>query len=342
MLRIDIGTDEIGAGERFRVSFYRTLRVPDDGKTYPLPPGLGKFPLFRVEDFGDRLPPEMREQGGVLVPVYQREALWLGFHAAPWKPNAVIVAIGRINAITGAVDDGALCADPQNYLVCPDQPWLDGIHTAHGAIRQFVAMPLGLGYTVEAALTQAETVGGIQLTVFEPKPGRFPDTAPARRDEGPQRLSGLGAGARMGLGAGGVIRQKIYPDSYGQDTWDAGNSGHVVVHLINSAQFREITGLAPPPTPVDAKAYTDHGFPWFDLYDEARGAVAPTGQFSSVTTIADRDDQRGQSDPHDPSFDVPESQVGTLQAGAPIGETSPANKAANRPSPRRFSKGETK
>lgn len=342
MLRIDIGNDEIGVGERFRVAFYRTLRVPDDGKTYPLPPGLGKFPVYRVADFGERLPAQMREQGGVMIPVYQREALWLGFHAAAWKPNAVIVATGGINAITGAADAGALCADPQNYLVCPDQPWLDGIHSARGAIRQFVAMPLGLGYTVEAALTQREAVGGLQLTVFEPKPGRFPDAAPARRDDGPQRLSGLGAGARMGLGAGGVIRQKIYPDPYGADTWDAGNTGRVVVHLMNSAQFREITGQAPPPTPVDAKAYTDHGLPWFALYDEARAAVAPTGRLTSVKTIAERDKERGEHGQQVSSFDVPESQVGTLAPGAPIIETLQESTTANRPPLRRPSEGEEK
>ena len=30
------------------VTFQRTLRIPDDGKTYPLPPGLGAFPVRRL------------------------------------------------------------------------------------------------------------------------------------------------------------------------------------------------------------------------------------------------------------------------------------------------------
>ncbi|HYO00567.1 MAG TPA: hypothetical protein VET27_01165 [Mycobacterium sp.] len=33
-----------------QVSFQRTLRVPDDGKQYGLPPGLGSFPPHPVED----------------------------------------------------------------------------------------------------------------------------------------------------------------------------------------------------------------------------------------------------------------------------------------------------
>ena len=37
----------------------------------------------------------------------------------------------------------------QNYVAIPKQKWLDGINCGDGTIRQFVAMPLGQGYTVE-------------------------------------------------------------------------------------------------------------------------------------------------------------------------------------------------
>ena len=45
----------------------------------------------------------------------------------------------------------------------PDQPWLDGINAGDGFIRQFVAVPLGLGATVEAQVTGDEVHGGVQL-----------------------------------------------------------------------------------------------------------------------------------------------------------------------------------
>ena len=38
------------------VEFQRTLRIPDDGKDYPLPPGLGNFPLRHLDDFARRAP----------------------------------------------------------------------------------------------------------------------------------------------------------------------------------------------------------------------------------------------------------------------------------------------
>ena len=42
-----------------RISFQRTLRIPDDGADYPLPPGMGSFPLHHVEDYQGKLPGEM-------------------------------------------------------------------------------------------------------------------------------------------------------------------------------------------------------------------------------------------------------------------------------------------
>jgi hypothetical protein len=285
MLDVAIGTDAIRVGARFSVSFQRTLRIPDDGRTYPLPPGLGVFPLFKVDDYRDRVPPLWREQGGAFIAMYQREALWLGFDGAAWKPNAVQIAVGRINALSGEAHQEGLRADPQNYIVTPDQPWLDGIKSGHGSVRQFVAMPLGLGYTVEAALHGAEEFGGIQITVFEPRVGRFPEQPPREAATGPQRLAAPklphSAAQTMGLGAGGVMKQKVYSDSYGIDTWDLANYGRVDVHIVNSEQFSNITGTEPPPPPVDAQTYTAHGLPWFDLYDEARADLPGSERLAS-------------------------------------------------------------
>ncbi len=48
----------------------------------------------------------------------------------------------------------------------PAQPWLEGFCTDRGKVRQFVAMPLHLGYTVEDQLTGKVEHGGIQLVVI--------------------------------------------------------------------------------------------------------------------------------------------------------------------------------
>ncbi len=38
------------------IEFQRTLRIPDDNREYPLPPGLGQFPLLHVDDYADQAP----------------------------------------------------------------------------------------------------------------------------------------------------------------------------------------------------------------------------------------------------------------------------------------------
>ena len=308
-LDIEVRGDRLFFGEGLSLTFQRTLRIPDDGKTYPLPPGLGGFPVRRVDDYLDRVPEEWREHGGVFLPMYQREAMWLCFAGQHWKPRAVKVGIGKVCAISGKRWGENLHQKPQDYIVTPPQPWLDGIASGRGTIRQFVAMPLGLGYTVEGQVTGEESVGGIQIKVFEPKPGRFPDEDPYGYD-GAVTMSGMacppapmacapGAPMRtrssagsMGIAAGGRMKQKIYPDPHGIDTWDPTSTGRVFVHIVNSELWREITGDAPPPTPVTAREYARHGLPWFDMYDEHAKTVAPTSTLANVKSVKELDAEK--------------------------------------------------
>ena len=106
------------------VRFMRTLRLPETG-THPLPPDLGTFPLRRVADYPDRAPAEWRARGGVMLPVYQREAMWLSFAAT--APAALQVGVGKVCSVSGKPWNDRLSRDPQNYVVLPRQPWLDGI-----------------------------------------------------------------------------------------------------------------------------------------------------------------------------------------------------------------------
>jgi hypothetical protein len=255
--------------------------------------------------------------------MYQREALWIDFRGVNWRPNAVKIAVGKINAVSGKPWQQKLQADDQDYVICPDQPWLDGINSGEGYIRQFVAMPLGMGYTVEAQVTGKEEFGGIQIIVFDPKPGLFPEEPPPQlsRKRGISYDMGdarddlcFAASAEMGLAAGGKMKQEIYPDRYGINTWDETNFGRVYVHIVNSMMYREITGKEPPNTPVTAKTYSEYHFPWFDLYDEKKGDVAPSTILSQVKSVKEMDKNQGfapQQD--DTSVDIPQAQIKKLK-----------------------------
>lgn len=314
---LSISTDghSIQIGPNFEVEFQRTLRIPDDGNEYPLPPGLGSFPIFRVEDYKDTVPKRWLEKGGFFIPMYQREALWMSFETPYHRACAVKIGIGELDAISGKRLHGRLNKSRQNYVVTPDQPWLDGINSGKGFIRQFVAMPLGMGYTVEGQLTGKEKHGGIQIQVFEPKPGLFPENNRHElRHMKSEMMMECCEASSMGLGAGGKMKQDIYPDPHGVETWDTENFGKAYIHIVNSMDFREITGLEPPATPISARDYSSYGLPWFDLYDEGKGDLKPADPFKKVKTIKEVDEKNGfESQQDDSEIEINTAQVVLLK-----------------------------
>lgn len=172
----------------FTITLHRTIRLPEDGNSHALPPSRGQFPMKRIEDYRDRVPEAWRDHGGVFIPMYEREAMWLGFSG---PTSAVKIATGKVNAVSGGKwtqelqpPTGVDGKDPeQDYMVGPHpQPWLDGFNIGGGQIRQFVAMQMGKGYTVEGQVTGKEDVSGIQVLVMPPKPGAIPE--PVYRSRG--------------------------------------------------------------------------------------------------------------------------------------------------------------
>jgi hypothetical protein len=238
-----------------------------------------------------------------VVPMHRSEALWLGFQAPWWQPYALKVGIGGIDAISGETfDPTTLTGSPQDYVVIPDQPWLDGINAGEGFIRQFVAVPLGEGLTVEAQLNGTEEQGGLTLSLFAPRPGRFPDEPPPE----PEIQFDVAAfAAPMGLGAGGRMRQEIYADEYGLDTWEATPLRTVRIDLVDALGFEAVTGIQVP-APVDAKAYTQAGLPWFDVLEPTRRDIEAAERLAAVRSIADLQGHR------DEPLAIPDAQVARL------------------------------
>ncbi|MFF5532619.1 hypothetical protein ACFY71_09060 [Streptomyces cinerochromogenes] len=197
-VRIDGNTLRLPGGVAVR--FVRTLRLPESG-THPLPPGMGEFPVRRVADHADRVPERMRARGGVMLPVYLREAMWLGFGGTT-EPAALQVGVGKVCAVSGKPWRDRLSRRPQNYVVLPRQPWLDGINSGRGTVRQFVAVPLGLGATVEGQVTGEEVWGGVQLQSFPLKEEALAEWRRRERERARARQQGP-AGPLGGYGASG-------------------------------------------------------------------------------------------------------------------------------------------
>jgi hypothetical protein len=285
------------------IEFRRTLRIPDDGKVYVLPPSSRAFPLLHIDDCGDRVPEPWIARGGVIMPVYQAEAMYIAFSGGGvlrGYPCAVKIAAGMINAISGKPWKPELDPIENDYIVVPRQPRLDGFCTATSTVRQFVAMRLGSGYSVAEQLTGKDEHGGIQIIVYPMKAEHYEQSFRGRtqwlweklwlqhfseHDKEPpyfrraRRIS-------MSVGVGGRMKQPVYKDRYGIEAWDQSAPSRCFVTLTNAYQWEEITGKRPPTEPLTAEDYAEIGLPWFDHYaadlDEVRPGSLPLTLVRSV------------------------------------------------------------
>src|SRR2546421_4084731 len=102
----------------------------------------------------------------LLIRCKEREAMWIRFESE--MQFAIKIYVGGVNAVSGEpvpenmasrlrrqkrVSEGKSI---QDYVVLPQQRWLDGVATTEGQVRQFVAVRTGSGHTVEAQITGAE------------------------------------------------------------------------------------------------------------------------------------------------------------------------------------------
>lgn len=266
--RLEFVFPEVHQDARFTIEFQRTLRIPDDGSDYPLPPGLGCIPLRHGDDYAGRVPGAWAERGGVMLPMYQAEAMWIDFLSLGY-PFAVKIATGKINAVSGTTWSYGLGRDPQDYVVLPDQPWLDGYAVEKGVIRQFVAMPLGSGATAEEQITGEAEWGGLQILAYPLKPELYEKIVRERLGSMDNIRQSKRITTGMGMAPGGRMRQEIYSDTRPTSDWDLDRGLRCFVSILNSQQWREATGEPAPGEPISVSAYTNAGLPWFDYYSEA-------------------------------------------------------------------------
>ncbi|KAI9775346.1 MAG: hypothetical protein M1839_001262 [Geoglossum umbratile] len=173
------------------ISFQRTFRVPDKDRVWKLPQGLGRFPLYPVDQYNRTLPKDIVAKGGLFLPMYrkyfgfywlssthfqtEKEAMYIDFNSD--ESFAVKIYAGDMNVVSGEPMHEPLATQRrrsspkdknqslQDYVVTPKQPWLDGFATAPGKVRQFVPTPLGSGASIYAQARGRGFNGSIQFEV---------------------------------------------------------------------------------------------------------------------------------------------------------------------------------
>ena len=290
---LEIRFPELQNNAGLRIHFKRTLRIPDDGNTHSLPPGLGSFPLRHIDDFNLGTKNHLKERGGIIMPMYQSEALWLDFTSIQKfgdveYPIAVKIGTGKICAVSGDSWSSTLNRDPQDYVVVPEQPWLDGYNVEKGKIKQFVAAPMGHGYTVEEQLTGEANVGGLQIQAFPMKKDYYDSLNKPVRNTVDYCMHAPSMDMdfmEMGLAPGGEMRQEIYEDPYDFEVWDLRKSQRCFVTIANAEQWMDITGEEPPKSPISASAYTRAGLPWFEYYANDQTAIEGAKRLGKIKSI---------------------------------------------------------
>ena len=321
---LEISFPELQSNAGIRINFQRTLRIPDDDQTHSLPPGLGNFPLRHVEDFDLNKHNHLKERGGIIMPMYQAEAMWLDFSSIHSfgemeYPIAVKIGTGKICAVSGESWNSTLNRHPQDYLVVPEQPWIDGYNVKKGEIKQFIAAPMGKGYTVEEQITGEADVGGLQIQAFPMKKEFYGRLNEQRKQNLRDRMGAMEREfsqfddsivmcsmeppapcmayppVEMGLAPGGSMRQEIYEDPYDLEVWDMRKSERCFVTIANAEQWMDITGEATPHMPITAHEYSEAGLPWFEYYGNDQSAIEGADAFKTLKSVKQINPKKGQN-----------------------------------------------
>ena len=98
------------------------------------------------------------------MPTYA--AMWMDFSGSNC---AIKMSLGRINVLTGRKQDEKPAPDVQDYIAGGIQPWLDGLNVGNNEVRQFTAVQINNGDTIEEQLSDEPAQHFLQIDVMRTK-----------------------------------------------------------------------------------------------------------------------------------------------------------------------------
>jgi len=236
--RLEPDFHHVHADARIGVSFTRTLRVPDDGCAGTVPAGLDRLPMARVRDLRGTMPDDWERAQGIVLPVYQSEAVRVLLDSPLGYPWAVKVLADARNALTGRPWQPKLVRRPPNYIMVPCRNHLDRVPGMDGRPKQIVARPLHEADTSRGPVFDAAAIRSLHIAVTPLAADRW------RRG---RRATGLS-------------------DPYGLDDWDERHTQTCVVRLVQAQRWREVSGQSVPHAPISRDLYSGARVPWLESY----------------------------------------------------------------------------
>ncbi|PCG92105.1 Hypothetical protein PENO1_090380 [Penicillium occitanis (nom. inval.)] len=317
------GADTISLdGGNLRISFHRTIRVPDSSASKSL------------------LPPDL-----------ENEATWIKFQAQNGRRYAIKVYAGGVNAVSGLPSSTAAPPGQQDYVFVAVP--LGKNRTVEGQItgsEQFAGIQFEIvkgivwkrfrvycadGTVITLPVDDRENVDGLCRIISE-KLGKTLEASDLydrnkmvrlerSRNENLRetRLRNIGIvdsqntslleelyrkeqhgygyefshftdfpnyaeplmswDSQLGLGAGGFIKQHIQKDTHSASAWDHSTRTVFNVQLISAQVFEEMTGFMAPAAPINAATYHKYNLSFFNI-PEPPSTI--TGNFGKLKSLA--------------------------------------------------------
>lgn len=252
------------------IDFERTLRLPDPlDRRRPLPGRAGVFAPLPIDRFADRLPPEIIERGGLIMPMWQADALWLGL----WQWNGFVhyvfalrLAWNDLNVVTGQEAGETIEARPQNYVILDGQEWLDGVGGPGVRFRQFVAPKPRPGTPLAARLANTIRISAHPLKYenLPPRVRRLLETD-HMSDYAFHLLRRRFDGLVEGIGD---VQEIVIDRDYDRAAWHEDIVAECIVTVVDAVTWKEITGEWPPQRPMTESDYGRNHMPWAADYEE--------------------------------------------------------------------------
>lgn len=264
------------------IGFQRNFRIQNDRNDFEELPGMGWFPIEYAGDHLDHIP-ENWSKNDIVIPMYQSEALSIHFHSQFIEdrnteyPFAVQLTINRVDAISGDNYKDSLINQPKNFFIVTDINRIDGTYE-NDSFQQFVAIPNS--YNNNQFLKNISYYT-LEINIFPLIKDKFDNNYPCANrklddvSEEECTLHVLEEALQLledndiDISSNEILEEEnLEEDIFNISEWNMENSKKLIVHIINSYGWKQISKKDLLHAPLKSNHYQYFGLSWQNIYNE--------------------------------------------------------------------------